>query len=156
MFIKSIVKVAFIAIITTSSLSFASKEGKERMIPHDSPTSKGTMFIPASGKGFKKASPYKGVLTYKYNFNNGLFTIWEFKEGAFVPAHVHDSDQITYMMEGEVRIVQGSDKKEFIFKKGDTFVLPAHIYHYLEALKESKMVGVNPATTEGKSKTFKH
>lgn len=125
-----------------------------RIIPANSPTSEGTKKI--TNDQLKRQRPFKGVSTFKYNFDNGLFTIWQFNKGAFVPVHDHDTDQITYMLKGEIRIVQGSDYKEFIFKAGDTFILPAFTFHYLEALKDSEMVGVNPATTTGKSKEFRH
>lgn len=125
-----------------------------RTIPANSPKSTGTKKVPTDQ--LKAAKPFKGVTTYKYNFDNGLFTIWHFKKGAFVPVHDHDTDQITYMLKGKVRIVQGSDNAEFIFKKGDTFVLPAYIFHHLEALEDSEMVGVNPATIEGKSASKRH
>lgn len=125
-----------------------------REIPANSPTSDGTKLVVTNE--LKKQTPFPGVTTYKYNFDNGLFTIWKFEKGAFVPVHDHDTDQITYMLKGEVKIVQGSDKKEFIFKEGDTFVLPAYIFHYLEATQDSEMVGVNPATTAGKSSDFRH
>lgn len=85
-----------------------------------------------------------------------MFTIWNFEKGAFVPVHNHDTDQITHMLKGSVKIIQGSDNKEFIFSKGDTFVLPAFIFHSLEALEDAEMVGVNPATVEGNSANFKH
>jgi quercetin dioxygenase-like cupin family protein len=123
-------------------------------IPANSPSSLGTLLIKFSA--LKKTNPYPKTEVFKHNFNNGLFTIWKFKKGAFVPVHKHDTDQITYMLKGKVKITQGSDKKEFIFQKGDTFVLPAGIYHFLEALQDAEMVGVNPATVEGKSSQFTH
>ena len=159
----SLVSASVLFINLAFAVSLPSKEnfkdgtyfnGNQNMIPKDSPTSENTKLVKFDN--LKKGEPFKGVKTYKYNFDNGLFTVWKFEKGAFVPVHEHDSDQITHITKGKVKIVQGSDNKEFIFTRGDTFVLPAFVFHYLEALETSEMIGVNPATVEGKSETFKH
>ena len=123
-------------------------------IPEGSPLSRETKVIPFEDLAHRKLD--EKISTHRHNFENGLLTIFNFKKGAFVPTHQHDSDQVTHILSGKVKIVQGSDKEEFIFGKGDSFVLPAFIYHYLEALEDSEMIAVNPSTIDGKSKNFHH
>jgi quercetin dioxygenase-like cupin family protein len=123
-------------------------------IPKNSPRSKVTKRVQFNQ--LKKIKYKDKTFIYRHNFKNGLFNVWRFKKGAFVQTHRHDTDQITHVLKGKVKIVQGSDKKVFIFKQGDTFELPALVFHNLEALEDSEMVGVNPATTEGKSAQFHH
>jgi quercetin dioxygenase-like cupin family protein len=102
--------------------------------------------------------PYKGVKMWKVNpkNGNGQFFVADFKKGAKIPSHVHDTDQITYLTKGKVRIIQGSENKVFNFKEGDYFVLPHSVYHSLEAIDDSEMIAVNPSTISGKSQDFKH
>ena len=58
-----------------------------------------------------------------------------FPKGAKVPAHTHESEQITNVLNGALKFV--IDGKEFVVRTGETLVIPSNVEHSAEALEET-------------------
>lgn len=58
-----------------------------------------------------------------------------FPKGALVPAHRHDSEQITHVLAGALRFVV--DGEEVIVRQGETLNIPSNAEHSAEALEET-------------------
>jgi quercetin dioxygenase-like cupin family protein len=57
------------------------------------------------------------------------------KQGALVPLHRHASEQVTYVLQGAVRVVV--DGEETIVREGEVLVIPANRPHQAEALEDT-------------------
>ncbi len=57
------------------------------------------------------------------------------KRGALVPRHRHDSEQLTYVLEGALRAVV--DEEETIVRAGEVLWVPAGVAHQAEALDDT-------------------
>lgn len=58
-----------------------------------------------------------------------------FKKGAIVPEHQHPNEQITYILEGAVKVtLQG---KEIIVRSGEVLIIPPNVPHQFEALEDT-------------------
>ena len=58
-----------------------------------------------------------------------------FPEGAIVPAHRHENEQITHVLSGALRFVV--DGYEVIVRAGETLNIPSNAEHSAEALEET-------------------
>jgi len=57
------------------------------------------------------------------------------KRGALVPTHSHDSEQMTYVLQGALRfVVQG---EEVIVREGEVLHIPSSTPHQAEALEDT-------------------
>ena len=57
------------------------------------------------------------------------------KRGAVVPIHTHDSEQMTYVLQGALRFqVEG---EEVIVREGEVLHIPARLPHQAEALDDT-------------------
>ena len=57
------------------------------------------------------------------------------KRGAVVPQHAHDSEQMTYILQGALRfLVEG---EEIIVREGEVLHIPSRIPHQAEALDDT-------------------
>ena len=57
------------------------------------------------------------------------------KRGALVPMHAHDSEQMTYILQGALRfLVEG---EEIIVREGEVLHIPPHLSHQSEALEDT-------------------
>jgi quercetin dioxygenase-like cupin family protein len=57
------------------------------------------------------------------------------KRGALVPLHSHDSEQMTYVLQGALRfLVEG---EEIIVREGEVIHIPAGVLHQAEALEDT-------------------
>ena len=57
------------------------------------------------------------------------------KRGAQVPVHAHDSEQMTYILQGALRfLVEG---EEIIVREGEVLHIPSRIPHQAEALEDT-------------------
>jgi quercetin dioxygenase-like cupin family protein len=57
------------------------------------------------------------------------------KKGGLVPTHQHESEQITYILEGALRFrVEG---KEVTVSKGQVLLIPSNVPHSAEALEDT-------------------
>jgi quercetin dioxygenase-like cupin family protein len=57
------------------------------------------------------------------------------KRGAQVPMHAHDSEQMTYVLQGALRFLV--DGEEIIVKEGEVLHIPSGIPHQAEALEDT-------------------
>jgi quercetin dioxygenase-like cupin family protein len=57
------------------------------------------------------------------------------KKDAVVPLHEHESEQITYIMEGALKFeLQG---REVVVRKGELILIPSHVPHRAVALEDT-------------------
>jgi len=57
------------------------------------------------------------------------------KRGALVPIHSHESEQMTYVLQGALRFLVGGE--EVIVREGEVLHIPAHTPHQAEALEDT-------------------
>ena len=57
------------------------------------------------------------------------------KRGALVPIHAHESEQMTYILQGSLRFVVGGE--EIIVREGEVLHIPSHVAHQAEALEDT-------------------
>jgi quercetin dioxygenase-like cupin family protein len=69
------------------------------------------------------------------------------KRGALVPIHSHDSEQMTYVLQGALRFLV--DGEETIVKEGEVLHIPSGTPHQAEALEDTFELDVfSPVRTE--------
>ena len=57
------------------------------------------------------------------------------KRGAQVPVHAHDSEQMTYILQGALKVVVGGD--EITVREGEVLHIPSGVPHQSEALEDT-------------------
>lgn len=57
------------------------------------------------------------------------------KKGALVPVHEHESEQISYVLQGALRFL--IDGEEIIIREGDVLHIPSMVPHQAEALEDT-------------------
>ena len=57
------------------------------------------------------------------------------KRGALVPMHSHDSEQMTYVLQGSLRFLVGGE--EVIVREGEVLHIPPGVPHQAEALDDT-------------------
>ena len=57
------------------------------------------------------------------------------KRGALVPMHSHESEQMTYILQGALRVLVGGE--EIIVGEGEVLHIPAWTPHQAEALEDT-------------------
>jgi len=57
------------------------------------------------------------------------------KRGALVPLHAHDSEQMTYILQGALRVVV--EGEEIIVREGEVLHIPSGTPHQSEALEDT-------------------
>jgi quercetin dioxygenase-like cupin family protein len=62
------------------------------------------------------------------------------KKGALVPVHAHDGDQMTYVLQGALRMVV--DREALTVREGDVLCVPSGAAHQAEALDDSFVLTV--------------
>ena len=62
------------------------------------------------------------------------------KRGAQVPMHSHDSEQMTYVLQGALRFLV--DGEEIIVKEGEVLHIPSLVQHKAEALEDTLDVDI--------------
>lgn len=66
-----------------------------------------------------------------------LAQIW-LARGALVPAHTHESEQVSYVVEGALRFRLGADgADEVVVRTGEVLVIPSNLPHAAEALEDT-------------------
>ena len=69
------------------------------------------------------------------------------KRGALVPIHTHDSEQMTYILQGALRFLV--DGEEIIVREGEVLHIPSRLPHQAEALEDTLELDVfSPVRTE--------
>ncbi|MGH2499587.1 MAG: cupin domain-containing protein [Candidatus Limnocylindria bacterium] len=65
------------------------------------------------------------------------------KKGCVVPTHSHESEQVTYIVEGALRLWLGADaEQEVTVRAGEVLAIPSNVPHRAEALKDTFDVDV--------------
>jgi quercetin dioxygenase-like cupin family protein len=64
------------------------------------------------------------------------------KRGAIVPTHTHESEQLTYILEGALRLWLGQDEQEVTVRAGEILAIPSNVPHRAEALEDTLDVDV--------------
>ena len=57
------------------------------------------------------------------------------KRGCLVPMHSHESEQMTYILQGALRFLVGNE--EVIVREGEVLHIPANVVHQAEALEDT-------------------
>jgi quercetin dioxygenase-like cupin family protein len=57
------------------------------------------------------------------------------KRGALVPMHAHESEQMTYVLQGALRYMVGGD--EIVVREGEVLHIPSNVPHQAEALEDT-------------------
>jgi quercetin dioxygenase-like cupin family protein len=57
------------------------------------------------------------------------------KKGALVPTHTHDSEQMTYVLQGALSFAIGTE--EYIVREGEVLHIPSGVEHQAEALEDT-------------------
>lgn len=57
------------------------------------------------------------------------------KRGCLVPTHVHDSEQMTYVLQGALKFVVGGE--EITVREGEVLLIPSGVTHQAEALEDT-------------------
>ena len=69
------------------------------------------------------------------------------KRGALVPIHTHESEQMTYILQGSLRFLV--DGEEVIVREGEVLHIPSHVPHQAEALEDTLELDVfSPVRSE--------
>ena len=59
-------------------------------------------------------------------------------EGAIVPKHAHENEQLTYILEGALRFWIGEDgSEEVVLNAGEVLYIPSNVPHKAEALADT-------------------
>ncbi|MCJ7816143.1 MAG: cupin domain-containing protein [Xanthomonadales bacterium] len=69
-----------------------------------------------------------------------------FKKGGEVPMHSHHNEQITYVLEGALKFLLGTEQDEqVIVRSGEVLTIPPHLPHSAVALEDTLDVDIfNP------------
>ena len=57
------------------------------------------------------------------------------KRGCLVPVHAHESEQMTYVLQGALRFVVGGE--EITVREGEVLHIPSGVEHQAEALEDT-------------------
>ena len=57
------------------------------------------------------------------------------KRGALVPMHAHDSEQMTYILQGALKFLVGGE--EVVVREGEVLHIPSQVPHQAEALEDT-------------------
>ena len=93
------------------------------------------------------AEPLKGTITRKLITGERMMIahIWLGK-GDDVPRHQHENEQLTYVLQGALRLWFGAnDEREITVRAGEVVVIPSNVPHRALALEDTLDVDVfNP------------
>jgi quercetin dioxygenase-like cupin family protein len=65
------------------------------------------------------------------------------KKGCVVPKHLHDHEQLTYILEGALKFCIGDDgSQELIVRAGEVLHIPSNVPHKAEAIEDTLDVDV--------------
>jgi quercetin dioxygenase-like cupin family protein len=65
------------------------------------------------------------------------------EQGAIVPTHSHENEQLTYILEGTLRLWLGDDESQVVdLGAGDVLHIPSHLPHRAEALERTLDVDI--------------
>jgi quercetin dioxygenase-like cupin family protein len=62
------------------------------------------------------------------------------KRGAIVPQHTHQSEQMTYVLQGALKLLVAGE--ELTLREGEVLHIPSGVPHQVEALDDTFVLGV--------------
>ena len=62
------------------------------------------------------------------------------KRGAIVPQHTHESEQMTYVLQGALKLLVAGE--EVTLREGEVLHIPSNVAHQVEALDDTFVLGV--------------
>ena len=71
---------------------------------------------------------------------NLMMISYQWEKGGMMPTHDHEVEQISYVVEGKLKVTLGDET--FIAEKGDAYTEPKRIAHSMEALEPSVTIEV--------------
>jgi quercetin dioxygenase-like cupin family protein len=60
---------------------------------------------------------------------------FSFAKGGTVPKHQHENEQLTYVVEGALRVTVGDE--EVVVRRGEVLFVPPHVLHGAVALEDT-------------------
>ena len=57
-------------------------------------------------------------------------------KGAVVPTHSHENEQVTYLLEGALKLWIGEEREEVVLRAGDVLLIPSGVPHSAEAMED--------------------
>lgn len=90
------------------------------------------------------AEPLKGGITRRLvTAKRMMIAHVNLKKGDDVPRHAHDNEQLTYIVEGTLRLWFGAnDEREVTVHAGEVVVIPSNVPHRALALEDTLDVDV--------------
>ncbi|GGM69426.1 cupin [Thermogymnomonas acidicola] len=88
-----------------------------------------------SWKEAERVEMFPGVTRRVFYGERSMLTMIDLKKGAEVPAHRHESEQITWVMSGSLEMTVGG--KTRILSAGDVIVIPGSVEHSARALEDT-------------------
>jgi quercetin dioxygenase-like cupin family protein len=90
------------------------------------------------------AEPLKGTITRRMvTGTRTMIAHIYLKKGDDVPRHSHDNEQLTYVLEGTLRLWFGpTDEREITVRAGEVVVIPPNVPHRALALEDTLDVDV--------------
>jgi quercetin dioxygenase-like cupin family protein len=70
--------------------------------------------------------------------DKSTLTFWEIKKGSVLEEHHHYHEQITHILEGELKMKIGS--KEYLLTAGAVHVIPSNVPHSAIAITDCKVI----------------
>jgi quercetin dioxygenase-like cupin family protein len=68
------------------------------------------------------------------------------KRGAVVPRHAHESEQMTYVLQGALKVLVSGE--EVTLREGEVLHIPSGVPHQVEALDDTFVLGVFSPTRQ--------
>jgi len=96
---------------------------------------KGKVFSFNNEVEYAKGSVVSKIILKK---ESGNVTLFSFDKGQNLSEHTAPFDAMVHIIDGQAEIL--INKESFILNQGETIIMPAHIPHAVNALKNFKMV----------------
>ena len=65
------------------------------------------------------------------------------KKGCVVPRHSHENEQLTYILDGALKFLIGTNgEREVVVRAGEVLLLPSHLPHEAHALEDTLDVDI--------------
>lgn len=97
-------------------------------------------FYPEFIRNLPKASlPMERVIGYLFQGISGQICFFDFEADIKVPTHSH-GNQWGVVLEGEISLTIGDETK--LFRKGDSYFIPAGVEHSAEIKQECKAMDI--------------
>jgi quercetin dioxygenase-like cupin family protein len=89
-------------------------------------------------KDLKPKELTTGIVGYYVHGEQSSFGLVELKEGSTVPGHQHTQEQITYILEGKLDMIIGS--QPCLLEAGMYYVIPSNVMHSAVAITDCKVI----------------